>query len=220
MKRKHVDIQNLRRNYDDNSLNRDTLNADPIEQFRGWFEDAQSASSIDWFEPNAMTLATSDSSGRVSARIVLLKHFSPAGFTFFTNYQSHKAQQLADNPNACLVFYWPHVERQVRIQGQVSKTDASTSDEYFHARPWDSQLGAIASPQSRPLEERRHLEEETERLAQQYEGQTLPRPDYWGGYVLTHQRLEFWQGRPSRLHDRFIYELESETQWKITRLAP
>ncbi len=215
-----MNIENLRRQYADEALGAEELHQDPIAQFTAWFDDAQSAESADWFEPNAMTLATSDLSGQVSARIVLLKNISPSGLTFFTNYQSNKARQLLENPRASLVFYWPHRERQVRIEGQVSKTDAATSDEYFHARPRESQLGAIASPQSQPLADRKTIEAETKKLASEYGDQEIPRPEYWGGYLLQPNRFEFWQGRPSRLHDRLVYTRQPDKNWTITRLAP
>jgi pyridoxamine 5'-phosphate oxidase len=170
-----------------------------------------------------MTLATSDSSGRVSARIVLLKTVDASGFTFFTNYRSDKAQQLLVNPQAALVFYWPHIERQVRVEGLVSYTEPALSDKYFHARPRGSQIGAVVSPQSQPLTDREQLESSAAELAERYAGgQVIPRPEYWGGYLLKPNRVEFWQGRPNRLHDRFLYsrsEADSEL-WNISRLAP
>ncbi len=167
-----------------------------------------------------MTLATADERGFVTARIVLLKGYSEAGFMFFTNYDSAKGQQLLENPRASLVFYWPHVERQIRVNGSVTKTEAATSDKYFHARPRGSQLGAVASAQSQPLADRQSLEQQAAELDQRYADQEIPRPDYWGGYLLEPDSLEFWQGRNNRLHDRFSYDLEAGGKWKITRLAP
>lgn len=216
-----MNIENLRRNYLVNSLDSENLLHDPVEQFANWFDAARETPSADWFEANAMTLATSDSAGRVSARTLLLKKYSAEGFVFFTNYESDKANQLSQNPNASLLFYWPHVERQVRIEGSVTKTDHATSDEYFHERPRGSQCGAIASPQSRPLPDRDELEQMAEEIAERYAGQEIPRPEYWGGYLLNPVRFEFWQGRSNRLHDRFAYERDADGQtWKITRLAP
>ena len=216
-----MDLENLRRSYEESSLNSGDLAQSPIQQFETWFQVAQETSAPDWLEMNAMTLATA-ANGRVSARVVLLKQFSASGFVFFTNYDSDKGQQLAQNPFASLVFYWPHVERQVRIEGQVSKTDSATSDHYFHARPRGSQLGAVASPQSKSIASREELVEATMQIAEQNEGSEVPRPDYWGGYVLQPNRMEFWQGRPSRLHDRFVYEREdaASENWTLRRLAP
>lgn len=213
-------LENLRRNYDESALDLPDLAESPIAQFSQWFEQARQAESADWFEANAMTLATADTDGRVSARIVLLKQFSEAGFAFFTNYQSAKAKQLADNPCASLLFYWPHVERQVRIEGKVCKTDSETSDTYFHERPRGSQIGAVASPQSSPLKDRDELEQVVEKLTNQFGDEPIPRPDYWGGYQVVPVSFEFWQGRPSRLHDRFTYAKQSDGTWCITRLAP
>lgn len=214
-------IEELRRSYEDATLDADSLASDPLTQFTRWFEAAQASDSPQWFEANAMTLASAGQSGRVSARIVLLKKFSEAGFVFFTNYDSDKGQQLAENPQASLVFYWPHLEQQIRIEGTVTKTDAATSSEYFHARPRGSQIGAIVSQQSRPLATRQELEAEAERLSAVYANQEIPCPDYWGGYCLEPSRYEFWQGRPSRLHDRFIYERSADqANWTTTRLAP
>lgn len=215
-----LDLENLRRSYEESSLSDQDLLENPIQQFEVWFAEAQSAPSADWFEANAMTLATADASGSVSARIVLLKQVSEEGFVFFTNYESDKGKQLAENPQASLVLYWPHVERQVRIEGTVSKTDAETSDRYFHARPVGSQCGAVASAQSRPLADRQLLVDESLKLAEQYGDAEIPRPDYWGGFVLAPSRVEFWQGRPSRLHDRFLYSQLEDESWKIERLAP
>lgn len=216
-----MEIQNLRRNYSQDALDSDVLASDPIEQFREWLKAADQAGKPEWLEINAMTLATSDELGRVSARIVLLKSIDSSGFTFFTNYRSDKAQQMEANDRAALVFYWPHQERQVRVEGTVTKTDAATSDAYFQARPRGSQIGAIVSPQSKPLADRTQLEREAEELAAEYaEGQTLPRPNYWGGYRLTPHRIEFWQGRPNRLHDRYLYVRAGDAEWLLTRLAP
>lgn len=225
-----MDLENLRRSYDENSLEKEELAACPFEQFSAWFDDAKTRSPVDWFEANAMTLATASNSGEVSARIVLLKRVTTEGFVFFTNYDSDKAQQLSENPHASLVFYWPHVERQIRVEGRVEKAAADVSDEYFHARPQGSQLGAIASPQSRPIDSRETLVQQTMELAEKFQdAEEIPRPDYWGGYLLKPSRIEFWQGRPSRLHDRFVYTLsngsqpsdeQSATTWSISRLAP
>ena len=220
-----MEIQDQRRNYDQNSLDHATLEANPTAEFLKWLEFAHAAPAPHWLEITAMTLATSDSSGRVSARIVLLKTVDATGFTFFTNYGSDKAQQLLANPYAALVFYWPHIERQVRVEGLVTYTDSAVSDKYFHARPRGSQIGAVVSPQSQPLLDREQLEKSAAELAEAYAGdQVIPRPEHWGGYLLKPNRVEFWQGRPNRLHDRFLYSRNDADQqaesWTITRLAP
>jgi pyridoxamine 5'-phosphate oxidase len=216
-----VDIQDFRRNYEQSSLDLAALEANPTAEFLKWLEYAHATPAPHWLEITAMTLATSDSSGRVSARIVLLKTVDTSGFTFFTNYRSDKAQQLLINPQAALVLYWPHIERQVRVEGVVSYTDAAVSDKYFHARPRGSQIGAVVSPQSQPLTDREQLESSAAQLAEHYAGdQVIPRPEYWGGYLLRPNRVEFWQGRPNRLHDRFLYSRHAADQWTISRLAP
>ena len=212
-------MENLRRDYAHSELERHALANDPIEQFLAWFDDARQAAP-QWLEINAMTLATATPVGQVSARIVLLKKVDQSGFSFFTNYSSVKARQLEANPNASLVFYWPHVERQIRVEGQVAKTDAATSDEYFQARPRASQIGAIISPQSQPITDRIKLEADARQVESQYApDKTIPRPEFWGGLRLEPERVEFWQGRLSRLHDRFVY-MRLGSSWEISRLAP
>ena len=223
-------IEDLRRNYEERSLERHDLAENPIQQFQLWFDELVATEAPDWFEPNAMTLATADLQGRVSARIVLLKKCSESGFVFFTNYESDKGQQLLANPLASLVFYWPHLERQVRVEGRTQKVTSELSDTYFHSRPRGSQIGAIVSPQSKVLANREEIESEVRSLETKYDGQQIPRPEYWGGYELVPQRMEFWQGRPSRLHDRFCYERiasegscsksQATKTWKVDRLAP
>ena len=214
-------LEELRRNYAQGELSEQTICDDPIEQFRVWFEHAQEAPSAEWFEANAMTLATSDETGFVTARIVLLKHYSAEGFAFFTNYRSIKGKQLEANPRASLVLYWPHVERQVRIDGTVVKADDQLSDRYFHARPRGSQIGAVVSPQSAAIDSRDELIDKQNELEARYSDQEIPRPDYWGGYLVQPLRIEFWQGRPNRLHDRLIFEREdTAAAWIRRRLAP
>ncbi|MEM8736533.1 MAG: pyridoxamine 5'-phosphate oxidase [Planctomycetota bacterium] len=218
-----MDLENLRRSYDEKSLDQQDLQACPFLQFADWFEEAENSESAEWFEVNAMTLATSDGAGRVSSRIVLLKKVTDEGFVFFTNYQSDKGQQIASCPMGSLVFYWPHVERQIRIEGSIERVSAELSDQYFHSRPRGSQLGAMASPQSQQLKSRDELIDVTMKLAEQYEQEeALPRPEHWGGYELIADRIEFWQGRPSRLHDRFVFTKDTSSQsgWNVGRLAP
>jgi pyridoxamine 5'-phosphate oxidase len=209
-------LQNLRQDYRSAELSAADVDRDPIEQFAKWFKDAMNAKL---YEPNVMTLATADRSGRPSARIVLLKGFDQNGFTFYTNYNSAKGKEMEENPQACLVFFWAELERQVRIEGRVSKVSAEVSDQYFHSRPAGSQIGASASPQSAVIESRELLEEKVKELTQKYKDIEIPRPEHWGGYIVEPSHIEFWQGRPSRLHDRISYELV-DGNWTISRLAP
>lgn len=215
-----MDIEGFRRNYQESSLDIKDLSPDPIEQFRAWFKVAEESPSAEWFESNAATLATAGADGDVSARIILLKQFGPEGFAFFTNYMSDKAKQIAENPHASLVFYWPHVEKQIRIDGRVTKTDAKTSDKYFHARPRGSQIGAVASPQSKSVTDRDELEAAVKKITDEVGEGPITRPEHWGGYLLVPECMEFWQGRPNRLHDRFRYHPKGDASWSITRLAP
>ncbi len=210
-------IADIRKNYSQKKFTEKKAEPNPMKQFAKWWQQAVD-SKID--EVNAMTLATSSSDGIPAARIVLLKGVDEKGFIFFTNYESFKGQQLAENPKACLVFFWKELERQVRITGLVEKVDASISDEYFHSRPTGSQLGAIASPQSRIIESRDWLDDHYKELKKQLKKETLQRPDHWGGYIVKPVIIEFWQGRPSRLHDRLQYTLDETGNWKIERLAP
>lgn len=212
------EIADIRINYSKKSLSETEVATDPVIQFESWWQEAVNSQLS---EVNAMTLATADANGLPDARIVLLKGFSPAGFVFFTNYQSSKGKELDQNPHACLVFFWKELERQVRITGNVSKVSREESDQYFYSRPVGSQIGAIASPQSTVIPNRAFLDEQTQTITGlAAAGHQIIRPEHWGGYVVTPTAVEFWQGRPSRLHDRLRYTLQADQQWKIERLAP
>jgi len=213
----HNNIADIRRDYSHKSLSENDVDANAIKQFEKWWHEAVN-SKID--EVNAMTLATASLDALPSARIVLLKEVNEKGFVFFTNYESYKAQQLAENPKACLVFFWKELERQVRITGLIERINGKQSDEYFQTRPESSRIGAWASPQSRVIEDRQWLDEKFNELVNKMEGTAIPRPPHWGGYIVKPVVIEFWQGRPSRLHDRIQYTLEENGEWKIERLAP
>ena len=209
-------LHDLRQEYRTAQLSKNEVESDPILQFGKWFSAAVAAQL---YEPNVMTLATADRFGKPSARNVLLKEFDENGFVFYTNYDSKKGQDLIENPQAALVFFWAELERQVRIEGVVSKVDPETSAAYFHSRPAGSQIGAMASPQSRVIESRGSLEEKVSDLTEIYGGKEIPYPTHWGGYLIEPMQIEFWQGRPSRLHDRIVYNLV-DGSWIINRLAP
>jgi pyridoxamine 5'-phosphate oxidase len=212
-----TNIAGLRREYSQKILSETSILPDPIRQFEKWWQEAID-SRIE--EVNAMTLATASADGLPSARTVLLKGFSENGFVFFTNYDSYKGKQLAENPRACLLFFWKELERQVKIVGIIRKTAANESDAYFHSRPVTSQIGAIVSPQSTAIESREWLEEKYNEFQQKNSPGVIQRPAHWGGYVVKPVLIEFWQGRPSRLHDRIEYSLQENGSWKIERLAP
>lgn len=211
-----ISIADLRLNYTQERLDESDVDSDPIKQFQQWFEQTVAAQLP---EPNAMTLATATKDGVPSARIVLLKGVDERGFVFYTNYESHKGNELAENPKAALVFLWKQLERQVRIEGRVEKVAAEEADEYFQSRPIESRLGAWTSDQSRVIPNREALEQRFEELKQKYQNQEIPRPPHWGGYRVIPHLIEFWQGRPSRLHDRLCYRKKSD-RWVIERLAP
>ncbi len=210
-------IADLRKEYSTQSLLETDVAVNPIEQFDKWWQQAIN-SKIE--EANAMTLATASCDGLPSARIVLLKGFNQKGFAFYTNYKSYKAIQLEENPKACLVFFWKELERQVRIIGLVKKISTEESDVYFNSRPKDSRIGAIASPQSQVIKNREWIDEQYLKFADNYKEKDPERPLHWGGYNVQPIIIEFWQGRPSRLHDRIQYTLEENSDWKIERLAP
>jgi pyridoxamine 5'-phosphate oxidase len=209
-------IADLRKDYTLRGLSEHEVAADPLAQFQLWFGQAVAAKLA---EPNAMTLATATPDGRPSARIVLLKHFDTAGFVFFTNYESRKGRELAANPFAALVFYWPALERQVRIEGRIALVAPEESDAYFASRPRGAQIGAWASDQSRVIPDRDLIETRVAALEAQHAEAEPPRPPHWGGYRLAPEVIEFWQGRPSRLHDRIRYT-RAAPAWVIERLSP
>jgi pyridoxamine 5'-phosphate oxidase len=222
------EIADIRKDYKLASLEEADVAANPIDQFTRWWSEAV-ASQID--EVNAMTLATANAAGVPAARIVLLKGYNPNGFIFFTNYESDKGKNLAQNPKAALVFFWKELERQIRIEGTVEKVSTEESDRYFNSRPASSRIGAWASPQSAVIENRLVIEQNVERYSSIFANDSIERPDHWGGYIVKPTSIEFWQGRSSRLHDRIRYVLEnsaynaatdtrSDLNWKIERLAP
>ena len=233
-------IADLRREYNLTGLRRRDLEADPIDQFKRWFDQAMGArtsgrirkffiklykklllaSGAELLDLTAMTLATADKQGRPSARVVLLKGVDQRGFIFFTNYESRKGQELAENPQAALVLYWPEQERQVCIAGEISRLPPAESDAYFRTRPHGSRLAAWASKQSTTVKERAALEAQWRQMEAQYANKEIPRPPFWGGYLLSPARMEFWQGRPNRLHDRFRYSRQPDKSWLIERLSP
>jgi pyridoxamine 5'-phosphate oxidase len=199
------------------TLDEQLIDRDPIAQFQRWFADAVAAGLP---LPEAMSLSTITPEGKPTARMVLLKRVDADGFVFFTNYRSAKARELTGNPNASLVFFWPQLERQVRVEGVVSKTSAAESREYFATRPRGSQIGAWASPQSEVIQGREVLEQRSAELEEVYRDREIPWPEHWGGYCLKPERIEFWKGRRDRLHDRILYVRQSDESWTIQRLAP
>jgi pyridoxamine 5'-phosphate oxidase len=210
-------IAGLRKDYSSETLLEPDIARHPIQQFDKWWQQAID-SQID--EANAMTLATASSDGMPSARIVLLKGYNPDGFVFFTNYKSYKGLQLGENPKACLLFFWKELERQVRIIGLVNKIPEQESDDYFHSRPIGSQVGAWTSPQSQVIPNRSWLDDHYQQMTKQFQEKNIERPPHWGGYIVKPVIMEFWQGRPSRLHDRIQYTLHENGDWQIERLAP
>lgn len=209
-------ISMMRKEYSDKPLLEEQLLRDPSEQFLLWFREAVDA---ELYEPNAMVLATHGLHGMPSARVVLLKELHNGGFVFFTNYESRKGEEIDHNPMASLLFYWPELHRQVRVEGRLEKTTEQENQEYFSLRPRGAQVGAWASRQSTALSSRQDLEENVRTMEERFNGNEVPCPPYWGGYRLKPSYLEFWQGRRSRLHDRLVYEKEGG-EWRIKRLAP
>ena len=214
----HTDIFNLRKTYSKHRLDEQDLDTDPIKQFQKWLDEALN-SELD--EPYAFTLSSVDEKGHPDSRIVLLRQAEKRGFSFFTNYQSAKGQQIEQHPVVALNFFWAGLERQVRVKGSIEKLSEQESEAYFNSRPRESQIGAWASLQSQVLESRTVLEEKVLALTQEMEGKTVVRPSHWGGYLVVPTHFEFWQGRPSRLHDRFAFNLlPGSDNWKIERLNP
>lgn len=209
-------IYALRNDYQTNSLDEENAKRNPFEQFEIWLNEAIAK---DADEPNAMVITTADAEGKPSARIVLLRGYDKNGFVFFTNYNSQKADDIAENPQASILFYWAKLERQIRIEGTISKTSRRLSKDYFASRPRESQIGAWASDQSSEISSRQELEEKIAELEKKFEGKEVPCPDFWGGYILKPNSFEFWQGRKNRLHDRLRYT-KSKSAWKIERLSP
>lgn len=212
-----MSFADFRKEYMQRGLHESEVDADPFHQFQVWFDDARAASPL---EPNAMGLATVSADGRPSVRMVLLKGVDERGFVFYTNYESRKGRELAETPWAALTFFWPEMERQIRIEGSVERVSVEESDAYFHSRPVGSQLSASASHQSEVIAGREVLEERVAELSARYADQEIPRPDNWGGFRVIPDFIEFWQGRPNRLHDRLRYRLLASGGWQIERLSP
>lgn len=212
------DLSNYRKSYEKSALLEDQIPEDPINLFHKWFYEAEDLNAAD--EVNAMSVATIGLDGFPKTRVVLLKKFNEEGFIFYTNYNSEKGKAIIENPNVCLSFFWPTVERQIIIKGKAEKTTASISDNYFASRPDGSKLGALVSPQSEVILNRGFLEKSLIELEKEWEGKEIERPSHWGGFLVRPVEVEFWQGRPNRLHDRIRYQLQNEFDWKIDRLAP
>ena len=210
-------VQNDRRDFKNEPLDESNMESNPFKQFEKWFEQALKAEIQ---EPYAFTLATADGQGFPSARVLYMRDVTPKGISFFTNYRSEKGQELSENPNCSANFFWMELDRQIRFAGRAEKLPVAESDEYFASRPRESQIGAWASDQSSPLENREELLQKLEDFKQKFDGGEVPRPDHWGGFMIIPEKVEFWQGRQSRLHDRIVYTRGDDGSWNLTRLSP
>tara|TARA_R110001583_G_scaffold64463_1_gene187146 strand:+ start:3422 stop:4069 length:648 start_codon:yes stop_codon:yes gene_type:complete len=212
------DLGNYRKSYEKSSLTEGVISDNPMELFQKWFYEVEASDGVD--EPNAMTVSTIGLDGFPKNRVVLLKKYTFEGFIFYTNYESEKGRAISQNPNVCISFFWPNMERQVIIKGRAEKIAENLSDGYFESRPDGSKLGAIVSKQSEVVPSRDYLEKKLKDLEKEYENKEIERPKYWGGFIVKPVSIEFWQGRPNRLHDRIRYSLQANYDWKIERLAP
>tara|TARA_R110000782_G_scaffold190373_1_gene280259 strand:- start:328 stop:975 length:648 start_codon:yes stop_codon:yes gene_type:complete len=212
------DLGNYRKSYEKSSLTEGVISDNPMELFQKWFYEVEASDGVD--EPNAMTVSTIGLDGFPKNRVVLLKKYTFEGFIFYTNYESEKGRAISQNPNVCISFFWPNMERQIIIKGRAEKIAENLSDGYFESRPDGSKLGAIVSKQSEVVPSRDYLEKKLKDLEKEYENKEIERPKYWGGFIVKPVSIEFWQGRPNRLHDRMRYSLQANYDWKIERLAP
>lgn len=211
-------LHDKRKVYEKSQLLENQIKENPVEQFRDWFLEAEENPAIS--EANAMAISTVEEDGCPRIRMVLLKSYTWEGFIFYTNYESRKGHAIENTQKACLHFFWPNMERQIIIKAKLERIPDNLSDGYFHSRPKGSQLGAVVSPQSKVIPDRQFLEEKLKTLQTEYQDKEVPRPENWGGYIAKPYEIEFWQGRPNRLHDRILYELQEDLDWKISRLAP
>jgi len=211
-------LADYRKSYEKSALMEDAIPENPMALFQTWFDELEASKGVE--EPNAMTVSTIGIDGFPKSRVVLLKKFSERGFVFYSNYESEKGKAIANNPHSCISFFWPNLERQVIIKGQAEKLPAQESDDYFNSRPEGSQLGALVSDQSSVIPSRVYLENKLKKLEEEYKDKEIERPNHWGGYLVKPESIEFWQGRPNRLHDRIRYTLDSNSDWKMERLAP
>tara|TARA_R110000868_G_scaffold132897_1_gene344213 strand:- start:21150 stop:21797 length:648 start_codon:yes stop_codon:yes gene_type:complete len=212
------DLGNYRKSYEKSALTEEVISDNPMELFQKWFYEVEASDGVD--EPNAMTVSTIGLDGFPKNRVVLLKKYTFEGFIFYTNYESEKGRAIAHNPNMCISFFWPNMERQIIIKGKAERIAENLSDGYFESRPEGSKLGAIVSNQSQVIPSREFLEKKLKDLEKEYENKEIERPKYWGGFIVKPISMEFWQGRPNRLHDRIRYSLQDNYEWKIERLAP